>query len=80
MILRKNNNSFLVEELQEVKNKIENLRRIPVSSRGQNIQIINQINSLLKKNNELLIVRQKSLENRNKVIKVKIERLVSRFM
>ena len=80
MVLRISNSTSIMEELQEVRNRIEELRKVPVSSRDQHIQIINEINSLLKKNNELLIIRQKSLKNRNEAIGEKINNLVARFL
>lgn len=80
MVLRISNSTSIMEELQEVRNRIEELRKVPVSSRDHHIQIINEINSLLKKNNELLIVRQKSLKNRNEAIGEKINNLVARFL
>ncbi len=79
MALYKSNYAFVVKELKEVRVKIDHLRKIPVNSRGQHIQVISQINALLKKNNELLILRQRILKNKNKAIELKIERLVSRF-
>lgn len=70
---------LIIEELEEIRKKIKNLRRIPAVHINQQILILKKINQLLKRNNILLTTKQKHLEDKKNVIGTKVEVLVSRF-
>ncbi len=70
---------LIIEELEEIRKKIKNLRRIPAVHINQQIIILKKINQLLKRNNILLTTKQKYLEDKKNVIGTKVEVLVSRF-
>lgn len=79
MIMRKSEYILVAEELKRIRRKVKTLRQTPTSNTIERIEKLKEINQLLTESNDLLIIRQKILANRNELIEKKINVLESRL-
>ncbi len=77
--MRKSEYILVAEELKRIRRKVKTLRQTPTSNTIERIEKLKEINQLLTESNDLLIIRQKILANRNELIEKKINVLESRL-
>ncbi len=79
MTIRKSEYVLVAEQLKSIREKIKNLRHTSANNVAERIIILRKINQLLTESNDLLIIRQRLLEERNNTFEKRIDILESRL-